>query len=302
MAWAPSALASALAPSSVLASAARTSFGAVAACSSVFFFFSAPVNSGSFDRASWSSVTSASAISWSTCFGPSEKSVASGGALSGTASDGFGVAGAGGGLSPWSGVTALSLAAAVSGGALVVVSIALADSSLPEATLPWTAPFTASALPDSPNLSASSRFFGAWAAMASLTARMNPALSNVPGLAACIFSAFAALPWAILSSAGGLAAPWALAASAAGGRWAVTVFCFERTSDFSRANFGSPWGPRREPAAPSAPPSPPPSARRCTTRGRPPEGGAPPLRGVPPDGGPFSGAPDGASAARAWTG
>jgi hypothetical protein len=70
------------------------------------------------DFANCSSVTWAPAICWSTCLGPSEKSVAAGGALSGTAWSGFGAPGVGGGWSGRSGVTCLSLAAAVSGGGL----------------------------------------------------------------------------------------------------------------------------------------------------------------------------------------
>ncbi len=92
------------------------------------------MNSGSLDLASWSSVTFASAICRSTWSGPAEKSVAAAGALSGTALPGSGRAGVAGGLSATSGVTGFSLAADVSGAALVVVAIAFAEASVPAAT------------------------------------------------------------------------------------------------------------------------------------------------------------------------
>ncbi len=66
------------------------------------------------------------------------------------------------------------------------------------------------------NLSASSRFFGALAAMAWRTAAMKAALSKVPGLAVLMVSALAASAWACLWSAGGTAAAWAFLASVAG--------------------------------------------------------------------------------------
>lgn len=103
-------------------------------------------------------------------------------------------------------MTCFSLAADVSGGALVVVVMSCAEVFLPSVTLPSTAPLIFSALPDLENLSASSRFFGACAAIASLTALMNAALSKAPGLAASIFAEFATLPCACLSSGGATAA------------------------------------------------------------------------------------------------
>lgn len=112
----------------------------------------------------------------------------------------------------------MSLAAEVSGGAFVAVSMSLAEDSLPSVTLPSTSALTFSALPDLENLSASSRFFGACASIALFTASTNAFLSNSPGFAAFIFSAFAALPWASLSSGGATAASWeALDSAAAGG-------------------------------------------------------------------------------------
>ena len=58
---------------------------------------------------------------------------------------------------------------------------------MPSDTFDITSPLTPSALPDVANLSASSRFFGAAAAMAFFTAAMKAALSKPPGLAAAIF-------------------------------------------------------------------------------------------------------------------
>jgi hypothetical protein len=105
------------------------------------------------------------------------------------------------------------------------------------------------ALPDSANLSASSRFLGACCAIAAFTAAMNAALSKLPGCAAFIFSALAALPWATLSSWGGRLAAWPLAASPAGGGCADNSFWRPRTSPVSAANFGSDSGPGRAPSA-----------------------------------------------------
>src|SRR5262245_6651360 len=189
MAVVPAVAAWALAAPRVWSSLARIWGGAAAAWASPAFLASrAAVKVGSLERASWPSVTWASAISLLTWAGPAERSVADGGALSGMALAGSGVPGVGGGWSEASGVTGFSLAAAVSGGALVVVVIWLADAFLPSVTWPWTAPLTAPALPESAKWSASSRFFGAWAAIALLTAAMKAALSNAPGWAAFIFS------------------------------------------------------------------------------------------------------------------
>ena len=112
-----------------------TSCGAVAACSPAFFFSSsAPVNAGSLDFASCSSVTPASAIWPSTCAGPCETSVSAPGRGLGSASaalsgGGGGACGAGG-----IGVTGLGCAALVSGGASVVSLMAFSDDSLPFVT------------------------------------------------------------------------------------------------------------------------------------------------------------------------
>jgi hypothetical protein len=212
------------------------------------------VNRGSLECANWASVTCAPAICWSTWRGPADRSVVDGGSRSGTARAGSGVPGTGGGWSGDSGTTGLSTAFEVSGGAAVVVAISCAEASLPAPTCPCTSLFASSALLESPNLSASSRFFGARLAIASSTARMNAALSNSLGWAAFIFSAFAALPCACLSSAGGRAAAWAAPASVRAGGWlAATAFFLALMSFVSAANFGSACGPRRSgPAAPAS--------------------------------------------------
>src|SRR5262249_32026865 len=141
-AWAP-----AFAAARGWASFVRPTPGAGAAGASPSFLAArASSKAGSLPFFSWSSVTWASAIWASTWRGPSEKSVAAGGALSGMAFAGSGAPGAGGGRSGTSGVTGLSLAAAVSGGALVVVVMAAAEAFLPSVTLPWTAPLIAPAL------------------------------------------------------------------------------------------------------------------------------------------------------------
>ncbi len=103
--------------------------------------------------------------------------------------------------------------------------MALAEDSLPSMTLSSTAPLIRSALPEEENLSASSRFFGACAAIASSTAAMNAALSNVPGLAAFIFAELATLPCASLSSGGATAASCADFDSWAAG-WCCDSVCF----------------------------------------------------------------------------
>lgn len=124
----------------------------------------------------------------------------------------------------------MSLAAEVSGGAFVAVSMSLADDSLPSVTLPSTSALTRSALPDFENLSASSRFLGACASIALFTASTNAFLSNSPGFAAFIFSAFAALPCASLSSGGATAASCEAFDSVPAGRcWASRCF-FAATS------------------------------------------------------------------------
>ncbi|MFE7263517.1 hypothetical protein ACFU9B_15915 [Streptomyces sp. NPDC057592] len=115
-------------------------------------------------------------------------------------------------------MTSLFFAADVSGGAFVAVSMSLAEDSFPSLTFPSTSPLISSALPDLENLSAWSRFFGACASIALFTASTNAFLSNSPGLASFIFSAFAALPCASLSSGGATAASCdALDSAAAGG-------------------------------------------------------------------------------------
>ncbi len=109
-------------------------------------------------------------------------------------------------------------------------------------------------------MSASSRFFGACAAIASFTAVMNAALSKLPGFAAFIFSALRVLPCASLSSGGGFAAPCALAASDRAGGCAATVFCLRPTSARTAANFGeAEAGGRRTGVAVS-------TGARCTAR------------------------------------
>ncbi|WP_327273776.1 hypothetical protein OG609_18125 [Streptomyces sp. NBC_01224] len=122
------------------------------------------------------------------------------------------------------------MAADVSGGAFVVVSMSLAEDSLPSETLPSTSSLILSALPDLENLSASSRFFGACASIALFTASMNACLLNSPGFAAFIFSAFAALPCASLSSGGAMAASCADFDSAAAGAWTAILVRFAVTS------------------------------------------------------------------------
>lgn len=127
-------------------------------------------------------------------------------------------------------MTSFSLAAEVSGGAWVAVSMSLADDSLPSVTFPSTSALTWSALPDLENLSASSRFFGACASIALFTASTNAFLSNSPGFASFIFSAFAALPWASLSSGGATAASCDAFASPAAGGWTAILVFFAATS------------------------------------------------------------------------
>ena len=96
--------------------------------------------------------------------------------------------------------------------------IGLADPSLAWPTLPLTSVATASVLPDPARSSASSRFFGAFLAIAALTAAMKAALSKPPAGAAAISPALPALARASLLSAGGLAAcPASAAFFAAGG-------------------------------------------------------------------------------------
>src|SRR4051794_5510576 len=85
-----------------------------------------------------------------------------------------------------------SLALDVSGVSFALSAMSLADVSFPLVTLSITWALTLSALPEVANLSASSRLFGACAAIAVLTAAMNAALSKSPGLAAAILSACAA--------------------------------------------------------------------------------------------------------------
>ena len=131
-------------------------------------------------------------------------------------------------------MTCLAFAADVSGGAFVVVVMAWAEAFLPAVTFPSTAPLIFSALPDFENLSASSRFLGACAAIASLTALMKAALSNAPGLAASIFAELATLPCASLSSGGATAASCADFDSCAAGWWCANAAFFAATSAFTR--------------------------------------------------------------------
>ena len=77
-----------------------------------------------------------------------------------------------------------------------------ADASLPEVTFDITSPLTPSALPEDPNLSASSRFLGAALAIACFTAAMNAALSKPFGFAAAMVPSRAAFAWLALSSDG----------------------------------------------------------------------------------------------------
>ncbi|WP_086705841.1 hypothetical protein [Streptomyces antimycoticus] len=123
------------------------------------------------------SVTCADAICWLTWSGPADMSVADFGNASGAAWFGFGAPGLPGTESAASGTTSLAFGTG-SGVAAVVSAISWPAASLPSPTLPWTAVLTSSALPDSPNLSASSRFFGARSLMAFSTAAMNDCLSN----------------------------------------------------------------------------------------------------------------------------
>ena len=181
-------------------------------CSPSFFAASAPVNSGSLDFASWSSVTPASAIFASVAAGPLPSSVWLAGALVGMAAAASTLGGGAAAGGPASGLTGFSTAWDVSGALAEASAIGLAEDSLPWPTLPLTSAAMASDLPEVANLSASSRVLGVCLAIAAVTAAMKAALSNVPVGAAPISPALAALPCASLSSAGGLAA---LAASAA---------------------------------------------------------------------------------------
>ena len=112
------------------------------------------------------------------------------------------------------GVTGLSTALEVSGGAAVVVAMSADASFLPSPTRPCTSCFTCAGLSEPENLSASSKFCGARLAIASSTALMNAALSKSPGCAWSILSALASLPCATLSSGGGFAAACTAPASA----------------------------------------------------------------------------------------
>lgn len=187
-------------------------------------------------------MTSASAICCSVAHLSFPNRSCSSGARLGAASLALGAAGAGDGRSGVIGVTFLSLAAEVSGAAFVVVSISCADASLPSLTWPLTWPLTWSAPPDSANLSASSRFFGAWAATAWFTARMNAALSKPFGLAAAIFSACAALPCASLSSGGATAASRASFDSFEAGGCCLTRSFLALVSAMTPRNRGSACG------------------------------------------------------------
>ena len=128
-----------------------------------------------------------------------------------------------------------------------------------------TSVLTWSALPDPEKLSASSRFFGALAAIAAFTAAMNLALSNPAGLAPLILSAWAALAWASLSPVGATAAADAFFASPAAGGWALSPLALAPTWDSTLANRGSSWGSIGVGAGGGDGDPPDPSARRCTT-------------------------------------
>ena len=150
--------------------------------------------------------------------GPPLRSVCSGGALPGIAAPRVDHGLAAGSFSGASGLTSFSTAFDGSGAASVLSAMSLAACVLALARpCPATSALTASAFPDSPKLSASSRFLGALAAIACFTAAMKPALSKPPGLAPAMVSAWAAFAWASLSAAGGTAASAAFLASTAGG-------------------------------------------------------------------------------------
>src|SRR5262245_17750840 len=116
--------------------------------------------------------------------------------------------------------------------------MSLADASVPEVTLDITSAFTPSALPEVPNLSASSRVLGLAASIALWTAAMKPALSKPPGLAAAIVSVLAALAWASLSALGGVAAFCAFSASACAGGCAFAFLALPLMLPVSAANLG----------------------------------------------------------------
>ena len=91
-------------------------------------------------------------------------------------------------------------------------------------------------------MSASSRFFGAAAAMAFFTAAMKAALSKPPGLAAAIFSTWAALAWLALSSPGPLAAACALPTSWDAGGCFFNCWPADFAAPETAVNFGSDFG------------------------------------------------------------
>ena len=130
-------------------SCSRNSPGALSACSAAFCLSaSAPWNSGSFDLASCSSVTLASAISWLASCLPAARFVCSAGAGLGAAPP-AGIGTVLPGSSCWRGVTSLGTAFDWSGAASVAASMSLAEPSLPWVTMPLTSPLTSPALPDS---------------------------------------------------------------------------------------------------------------------------------------------------------
>lgn len=146
----------------------------------------------------------------------------------------FGAPGFPGGWSAVSGVTSFSVVLEVSGVSPVAVAMSSEEVSLPSATLPSTSSLIRSALPESENLSASSRFFGACASTAWLTAAMKAALSKSPGSAAFIFSACCVFACACRSSGGATAASWAARDSAVGAGWAASLCFFAPMSAFTR--------------------------------------------------------------------
>ena len=196
------------------------------------------MKSGSLDLWIWSSVTSASDICLSIASGPPERSVALSEALSGIASLAPTLPGAGPASSGDIGVTCLGLALLASGVASVAPLMSFSAPFLPSLTWPPTASLTPSALKSS----ASSRFLGAALSIASLTAAMNAARSNVPGFCSDISSTCAAWAWLEASLDGGSAAACADAAPAAAGAWCLEPVAAAFVLPFIAWNLGSACG------------------------------------------------------------
>ena len=137
-------------------------------------------------------MTSASTICWSTSAGPSDRSVSSAGPRAGHRAGGADRRGGGArARRAGAGRPAWAWPLEVSGGASVACLMSFSASFLPPLTSAPTSSLASPTLPEPLKSSASSRFLGAAASIAFLTAAMNALRSKTPGCCLPISSTWA---------------------------------------------------------------------------------------------------------------